>query len=58
VKFNSIFNPLGMRDFSVPQDMVLHLLQWFVVDVNKIDGSSSSASASASASSSSLTCKD
>jgi hypothetical protein len=47
-----------MRDFSVPQDMVLHLLQWFVVDVNKIDGSSASASASASASSSSLTCKD
>jgi hypothetical protein len=43
-------NRWDMRDFSVPQDKLLHLLQRFVVDVNKINGNSSS--------SSSLTCED
>jgi hypothetical protein len=43
------------RDFSVPQDKLLHLLQRFVADVKKIDGSSSGGSSS---SSSSLTCED
>ena len=42
------------RDFSVPQDKLLHLLQRFVVDVNKNDGRSISSSSS----SSSLTCED
>jgi hypothetical protein len=48
-------NRWDRRDFSVPQDKLLHLLQRFVVDVNKIDDSNSNSNSS---SSSSLTCED
>ncbi|OEU14868.1 hypothetical protein FRACYDRAFT_269702, partial [Fragilariopsis cylindrus CCMP1102] len=54
IKKNRI-NGWDERDFSVPQDKLLHLLQRFVVDVNKNDGRSISSSSS---SSSSLTCED
>ena len=53
IKKNRI-NGWDERDFSVPQDKLLHLLQRFVVDVNKIDGSRNGAGSS----SSSLTCED
>jgi hypothetical protein len=44
------------RAFSVSQDKLLHLLQRFVVDVNKIDGSIISSSGSSI--STTLTCED
>jgi hypothetical protein len=51
-------NRWDSRDFSVPQDKLLHLLQQFVVDVNKINGSITGSSSSSSSSNNLLTCED